>query len=143
MQKKQKTFIQRKEDVKREWHLVDVKGKTLGRVATDIAIKLMGKHKPTYTPHTDGGDYVVVTHARDIRVTANKAQSKMYYNHSGFPGGLRSRSLGEMLEKHPEEVIRRAVINMLPKNRLRKNRMVRLKIYVGAEHPHQAQFGEK
>lgn len=143
MKQKQKTFLQRKEDVKREWHLVDVKGKTLGRIATEIAIKLMGKHKPTYTPHTDGGDYVVVLNAREVKVTANKAETKRYYSHSGFPGGLRSRSLTEMLEKHPEEVLRKAVINMLPKNRLRKNRMVRLKIYVGSEHPHQSHFGEK
>lgn len=133
--------MQRKEDVKREWHLVDVKGKVLGRVATGIAVKLIGKHKPTYTPHTDAGDYVVVINAEQVVVTRGKADKKIYSQHSGFPGGLKQRTFTEMLEKHPEEVIRRAVINMLPKNRLRSDRMTRLKIYVGSQHGHESQLG--
>lgn len=135
--------MQRTEDVVREWHVVDVKNQILGRVATDIATKLMGKHKPTYTPHTDAGDYVVVLNASEVKLTRNKPLTKTYSRHSGYPGGLKTRTFTEMQEKHPEEVIRLAVINMLPKNRLRKNRMIRLKIYPGAEHPHQSQMGGK
>lgn len=143
MKNVQKTFMQRKEDVVRAWHLVDVKGQVLGRVATGIAIKLIGKHKPTYTPHTDAGDFVVVINAKDVVVTRAKAGKKIYHQHSGFPGGMRHRTFTEMIEKHPEEVIRRAVVNMLPKNRLRQDRMVRLKIYAGADHKYQAQLGGK
>ena len=110
--KNQQTFMQRKEDVTREWHLVDVKGEVLGRIATQIAEKLIGKDKATYTPHTDAGDFVVVINAREVVVTRDKAQKKMYYRHSGFPGGLKQRSFEEMIQKNPEEVIRLAVKNM-------------------------------
>jgi large subunit ribosomal protein L13 len=103
----------------------------------------MGKHKPTYTPHTDAGDYVIVINAREVQLTRTKPLTKIYSQHSGYPGGLKQRTFTEMLEKHPEEVIRRAVVNMLPKNRLRQPRMVRLKVYPGAEHPHQSQMGGK
>lgn len=141
MKQVQKTFMQRKEDVKRSWHLVDVKDQVLGRVATQIAVKLIGKDKPTYTPHTDGGDYVVVINAGEVKLTRNKANQKMYRSHSGFPGNLRERSFTEMQNKNPEEVIRLAVVNMLPKNKLRDQRMARLKIYAGSEHPHASQLG--
>jgi large subunit ribosomal protein L13 len=139
----QKTFMQRKEDVKRAWHLVDVKGKILGQVATTIAVKLIGKDKPTYTPHTDAGDYVVVINASLVAVTRDKADKKMYRQHSIYPGGLHERTFREMIEKHPEEVIRRAVVNMLPKNRLRDLRMARLKIYADANHNHASQLEGK
>lgn len=138
-----KTYMQKAADVDRKWHLVDVKGKVLGRVATEIAEKLIGKHKPTYTPHIDGGDYVVVINAADIAVTGNKMDDKIYYSHSGFPGGLKKKSLGEMMEKKPTDVIKKAVYNMIPKNRLRSPRMNRLKIYAGAEHKHSSQLAEK
>lgn len=141
--KKQQTFMQRKEDVTREWHVVDVKGQILGQVATDIAEKLIGKNKPTFTPHVDGGDYVVVLNAKLVTVTRGKELTKMYYRHSGFPGGLKQRTFEEMIQKHPEEVIRLAVKNMLPKNRLRDVRLARLKIYADAEHKHESQLGGK
>ena len=143
MKANQSTFMQRKEDVTRAWHLVDVKDQVLGRIATEIAVKLIGKNKPTYTPHTDAGDFVVVINARDVQVTRGKELKKMYRRHSGFPGGLHERSFAEMIEKHPEEVIRLAVVNMLPNNKLRDRRMARLKIYAGPEHEHQSQLGEK
>lgn len=143
MKKQQKTFMQRKEDVTREWHLVDIKDQVLGRVATQIAEKLMGKNKATYTPHTDGGDYVVVINADKVAVTGDKENKKVYYWHTLFPGGLKERTFQEMMDKHPEEIIRRAVKNMLPKNRTRNERMARLKIYVGEDHPHKSQLGGK
>lgn len=135
--------MQRKEDVTREWHVVDVKGQILGQVATDIAEKLIGKNKPTFTPHVDGGDYVVVTNAKLVTVTRGKELTKVYYRHSGFPGGLKQRTFEEMIQKNPEEVIRLAVKNMLPKNRLRDVRLARLKIYADAEHKHESQLGGK
>ena len=141
--KNEQTFMQRKEDVTREWHLVDVKGEVLGRIATQIAEKLIGKDKATYTPHTDGGDFVVVINARQVAVTRGKEQKKIYYKHSGFPGGLKQRTFEEMIRKNPEEVIRLAVKNMLPKNRLQGDRMARLKIYADAEHKHDSQLGDK
>lgn len=137
---KHNTFSQRKEDVTRHWHLMDIKGEILGRVATKIARRLIGKHKATYTPHIDGGDYVVVINASRVNVTRNKAKTKIYYWHTGYVGGLKKRTYSEMMEKNPQEVIRRAVRNMLPKNRLRKNRMARLKIFTNDEHPHQSQL---
>lgn len=135
--------MQRKEDVTREWHLVDVKDKVLGRIATEIAVMLIGKNKPTYTPHTDAGDFVVVINAREVAVTRGKELKKIYYRHTGFPGGLKQRTFEEMIQKNPEEVIRLAVKNMLPKNRLQGERMARLKIYEGAEHKHASQLGGK
>ncbi len=134
-----KTFMQRKEDVQREWFIVDATGKTLGRLASEIAKILMGKHKPTYTPHVDGGDFVVVVNAEKIHATGKKLDKKIYYRHTGYPGGLKETTLREMLQKKPEEVIRLAVRGMLPKNKLRDRRMKRLKVYAGPEHPHKAQ----
>ena len=134
-----KTFKLRKEDVKRDWFLVDAEGKTLGRLASEIARILMGKHKPTYTPHVDGGDFVVVVNAEKVRVTGKKLKKKIYYRHTGYMGHLKETKLKDMLKEKPEEVIRLAVRGMLPKNRLRKHRMKRLKVYAGPSHPHTAQ----
>ncbi|WP_457677886.1 50S ribosomal protein L13 [Thermovibrio sp.] len=134
-----RTFMQRKEDVKREWYLVDATGKTLGRLASEIAKLLMGKHKPTYTPHVDGGDFVVVINADKIHVTGKKLDKKVYYKHTLYPGGLKETPLRKMLQEKPEEVIRLAVRGMLPKNKLRDRRMKRLKVYSSSEHPHKAQ----
>ncbi len=134
-----KTFMQRKEDVQRDWYVVDATGKTLGRLASEIAKILMGKHKPTYTPHVDGGDFVVVVNAEKVFVTGKKLDKKVYYWHTGYPGGLKQATLRELFQKKPEEVIRLAVRGMLPKNKLRDRRMKRLKVYAGPEHPHKAQ----
>jgi len=141
--KKYRSFSQRKEDVKRDWHEVDAKGKVLGRLATEIAEKLIGKHKVTYTPHIDSGDFVVVTNAELIEVTRNKAEKKIYYWHTGFPGGLKQRNFAEMIKRNPEKVIVRAVKNMLPKNRLRSDRLARLKVVVGTQHPYKAAIKAK
>jgi len=138
--KTNKTYSQRKEDVNRDWHLVDVKGKVLGRIATKIAVQLIGKNKATYTPHTDAGDYVVVVNAKKVELTRGKKDKKMYRWHTGFPGGLKEMVFSDMIQRKPEEVIRRAVKNMLPKNKLRKDRMARLKIYAAEEHPHKSQI---
>jgi large subunit ribosomal protein L13 len=143
MSRKQNSFSQRKEDVVRAWHLFDVKGKVLGRVATEIAIKLMGKEKAEFTPHIDAGDFVVVTNASLVEVTRNKAEDKIYYSHSGFPGGLKQINFKKLQEKNPQEIIRRAVKNMLPKNKHRDLRMARLKIYVDENHKHQSQLKGK
>ena len=123
----------------RNWLLVDANGRTLGRLATQIADALRGKRKPEYTPHIDTGDFVVVINAEKIHVSGNKRTDKRYYRHSGYPGGLRSRSLQEMLDRRPEEVIRHAVKGMMPRNRLARKQLTKLKIYAGAEHPHAAQ----
>lgn len=136
----QKTYMQKTSDVKREWHLVDAKDKVLGRLASEIAEKLIGKHKKEFTPHIDAGDYVVVINAQEIAVTGNKEDQKKYYRHSGFPGGLKVRTLGEVRETFPERIIEKAVKNMLPKNKLQSPRMTRLKVFAGAEHPHGAHF---
>lgn len=133
--------MQKASEVVRSWHLVDASGKVLGVVATEIARKLMGKDKKEYTPHIESGDYVVVVNATEVAVTGNKRESKMYYRHSNYPGGLRSKSFAELIEQKPEDVITLAVKNMLPKNRLRDVRMARLKVYAGAEHKHQSQLG--
>jgi large subunit ribosomal protein L13 len=123
----------------REWYVVDADGKTLGRLATQIADMLRGKRKPEYTPHCDTGDFVVVVNAEKISVTGKKRTDKIYYRHSGYPGGLRSRTLNEMLERRPEEVIRKAVTGMLPRNKLARQQIKKLKVYAGPEHPHAAQ----
>lgn len=136
----QKTYVQRKEDVVRKWHLIDADGLILGKLAVDAAQKLIGKSKATYTPHIDGGDYVVVINASKIIVSGNKADKKTYYHHTGFAGSLRELSFSQMVDRDPEEVIRLAVKNMLPKNRTRDDRMARLKVYAGSEHKHQAQL---
>lgn len=132
--------MQKRAEVKRNWHLVDADNQILGRLATQIAEKLIGKNKPTYTPHIDGGDYVVVINAANIKVTGNKEQGKLYHSYSGFPGGLKEMNFADLLEKQPERIIEKAVYNMLPKNKLRSGRMARLKVYAAAEHKHQSQL---
>ena len=134
-----KTYVANPDDRERNWLLVDAEGQTLGRLATQIADALRGKRKPTYTPHVDTGDFVVVVNAEKISVTGQKRQEKMYYRHSGYPGGLKSRTLNDMLERRPEEVIRLAVKGMLPRNRLARKQITKLKVYAGPEHPHAAQ----
>jgi large subunit ribosomal protein L13 len=134
-----KTYVANAADRDRRWLLVDADGKTLGRLATQIADALRGKRKPEYTPHVDTGDFVVVVNAEKIAVTGNKRADKRYYRHSGYPGGLRSRTLAEMLDRRPEEVIRRAVKGMLPRNRLARKQLTKLKVYAGPDHPHAAQ----
>jgi large subunit ribosomal protein L13 len=134
-----KTYTATSADRQRDWFVVDAAGQTLGRLATQIADALRGKRKPTYTPHVDTGDFVVVVNAEKISVTGNKRQDKRYYRHSGYPGGLKSRSLEEMLARRPEEVIRIAVKGMLPRNRLARKQLTKLKVYAGPDHPHAAQ----
>jgi len=136
------TVMQRKEDVTRDWYHYDAEGKILGRLAAEIAKKLMGKNKVTYTPHIDGGDFVIVTNMEKIAVTGKKLTDKMYYNHSGFPGGLRERRLEEVLAKKPEEALMLAVKRMLPNNKLGREQLTRLRVFVGAEHTHAAQKPE-
>jgi large subunit ribosomal protein L13 len=138
-----RTFQATAQDRERSWYVVDAQGKTLGRLATQIADVLRGKRKPTYTPHVDVGDFVIVVNAEKIAVTGNKREKKLYWRHSGYPGGIRSRTLGDLLEKRPEEVIRRAVKGMLPRNRLARQQLRKLKVYAGPEHPHQAQKPEQ
>ena len=137
-----KTYVATPLTRERNWLVVDATGQTLGRLATQIADVLRGKRKPTYTPHVDVGDFVIVVNAERISVTGNKLQEKRYYRHSGYPGGLRSRSLGEMLDRRPEEVIRHAVKGMLPRTRLGRAQLRKLKVYAGPEHPHAAQQPE-
>ncbi|MCE3265739.1 MAG: ribosomal protein [Solirubrobacterales bacterium] len=137
-----RTYQANAQDRERDWYVVDAQGKTLGRLATQIADVLRGKRKPTYTPHVDVGDFVVVINAEKIAVTGNKLEAKRYWRHSGYPGGIRSRTLGEMLQRQPEEVIRKAVKGMLPRNRLARKQLTKLKVYAGPEHPHQAQKPE-
>jgi large subunit ribosomal protein L13 len=134
-----KTYSAKPGEITREWYLVDAEGKTLGRLATQIADTLRGKRKPQYTPHVDTGDFVIVVNAEKIAVTGNKLDQKRYYRHSGYPGGLRSRTLREQLDRRPTEVLRVAVKGMLPKNRLARQQITKLKIYAGPEHPHEAQ----
>jgi large subunit ribosomal protein L13 len=134
-----KTYSAKPGEITREWYLVDAEGKTLGRLATQIADTLRGKRKPQYTPHVDTGDFVIVVNAEKIQVTGNKLDQKRYYRHSGYPGGLRSRTLREQLDRRPTEVLRVAVKGMLPKNRLARQQLTKLKIYAGPEHPHEAQ----
>lgn len=137
-----KTYVATPADRQRDWYVVDAEGKTLGRLATAIADTLRGKRKPEYTPHIDTGDFVIVVNAEKIRVTGDKLATKRYYRHSGYPGGLRSRTLEEMLEQKPEEVIRLAVKGMLPRNRLARQQLKKLKVYAGPDHPHAAQKPE-
>lgn len=130
----QKTFMQRPEDVQREWHLVDASGRVLGEVAAEVAEFLTGKNKPSFTPHVDGGDYVVVINASNVEVTGRKEQNKMYYRHSGRPGGLKQENFATLLDRDPQQVIERAVKGMLPKNKQQTPRLRRLKVFAGAEH---------
>jgi large subunit ribosomal protein L13 len=134
-----KTYTAKPTEREREWVLLDANGKTLGRLATQIADLLRGKRKPAYTPHIDTGDFVVVVNAEKVAVTGSKRTDKRYYRHSGYPGGLRSRSFEEMIARRPEEVIRLAVKGMMPRNRLARKQITKLKIYAGPEHPHVAQ----
>ena len=134
-----KTWNAKAEDVERRWFVVDAEGQNLGRLATRIADTLRGKRKPTYTPHVDSGDFVVVVNAEKIAVTGNKLDDKKYYRHSGYPGGLRVRTLREQLDRQPTEVIRGAVKGMLPRNRLARRQITKLKVYAGPAHPHEAQ----
>lgn len=137
-----KTFMQKKETVERKWYVVDAEGQTLGRLATKVATVLRGKHKPTYTPHVDCGDYVIVINAEKVVLTGNKLDDKMYYNHSGFPGGLRERNAKTMIEKYPEEMVERAIKGMLPHNPLGRAMGKKLFVYAGADHKHEAQKPE-
>ena len=134
-----KTFMEKKENVDRKWYVIDAEGVTLGRLATKVATILKGKHKATYTPHVDCGDYVIVVNAEKVKLTGNKLNNKMYYNHSGYVGGLRERNAKTMIEKYPEEMIERAVKGMLPKNSLGAQMYRKLFVYAGAEHNQQAQ----
>jgi large subunit ribosomal protein L13 len=137
-----KTWTAKTHEIERRWYVVDAEGQTLGRLATRIADTLRGKRKPEYTPHIDTGDFVVVVNAEKIAVTGNKLEQKIYYRHSGYPGGLRERTLAEELRRRPTEVLRKAVKGMLPRNRLARQQITKLKIYAGPEHPHQPQNPE-
>jgi large subunit ribosomal protein L13 len=134
-----KTYNAKPGEISRDWYVVDADGKTLGRLATAIADTLRGKNKPQFTPHVDTGDFVVVVNAEKIAVTGKKLDEKIYYRHSGYPGGLRQRTLREQLGRRPTEVLRKAVKGMLPRNRLARQQITKLKIYAGPEHPHEAQ----
>jgi large subunit ribosomal protein L13 len=134
-----KTYNAKPGEIERNWYVVDADGQTLGRLATQIADTLRGKRKPQYTPHVDTGDFVVVVNAEKIRVTGKKLDEKLYHRHSGYPGGLRSRPLRDELERRPTEVLRKAVKGMLPRNRLGRAQLTKLKIYAGPDHPHGAQ----
>ena len=134
-----KTYSAKKESVVHDWYVIDAEGKTLGRLATNIAVRLRGKHKPTYTPHVDTGDFIIVVNADKIRLTGNKTADKLYYHHTGYPGGIRSQSAAVLLEKKPTVILHHAVKGMLPKNRLGRHLIKKLKIYTGNAHPHQAQ----
>jgi large subunit ribosomal protein L13 len=138
-----KTYTAKPGEVTRKWWVVDAEGKNLGRLASEIAIVLRGKNKPQYTPHVDTGDFVVVVNAGKVATTGNKLTGKIYYRHSGYPGGLKSRTLGEMLQRRPTEVLRKAVKGMLPKNRLAAQQLGKLKLYAGDKHPHAAQKPEE
>ncbi len=134
-----KTYSTKAKDVEHQWHVIDASGKTLGRLATQIASLLMGKHKPTYVPYLDTGDYVIVLNAAKVRVTGKKAKQKTYYHHSGYPGGMKAETFEKMLAAHPTRVIEHAVKGMLPHNRLGRAMFKKLKVYAGDNHPHQAQ----
>ena len=134
-----KTYSAKPKEIEQHWYLVDAEGQTLGRLATRIADTLRGKRKPEYTPHIDTGDFVVVVNAEKISVTGKKREDKIYYRHSGYPGGLRERTFAEEIERRPTEVLRKAVKGMLPRNRLSRRQLTKLKIYAGPEHPHEAQ----
>ncbi len=134
-----KTFSATKEQTSHEWFVINAEGKTLGRLASQIAHRLRGKHKPVFTPHVDTGDFIVVVNAEKVKLTGNKLKDKKYYNHSGYPGGLKARSAEDVLQKKPTELLYHAVRGMLPKNRLGRKMLKKLKIYSGTTHPHQAQ----
>jgi large subunit ribosomal protein L13 len=141
-QNKMRTYVVSQEEITRKWFVVDADGKTLGRLASEIARILKGKHKPIYSPHLDVGDYVVVVNAERVAVTGRKMDQKMYYRHTGYPGGIRESNLRDLLARHPTYAVKFAVRGMLPKNRLGRKMIRKLKIYAGPEHPHQAQQPE-
>jgi large subunit ribosomal protein L13 len=134
-----RTYVAKPSDRERNWYVVDANGLTLGRLSTQIADTLRGKRKPAYTPHIDTGDFVVVVNAEKIAVTGNKRADKLYHRHSGYPGGLRTRTFQDMIDRRPEEIIRLAVKGMMPRNRLARKQLTKLKVYAGPEHPHVAQ----
>ena len=134
-----KTYSAKAESVERDWYIVDAADKTLGRLATEVASRLRGKHKPEYTPHVDTGDYIVIINAEKVTVTGNKATKKIYYSHTGYPGGIKDITFEKLMEKAPERALQSAVKGMLPKGPLGREMFRKLKIYVGSEHPHSAQ----
>ena len=134
-----KTVSVNKESVTREWYLVDATDKTLGRLSTEIANRLRGKHKPEFTPHVDTGDYIVVVNAEKVKVTGNKTTDKVYQHHTGYPGGIKTITFDKLIDKAPEQIIEKAVKGMMPKNKLSRSMLTKLKIYAGGEHPHAAQ----
>ncbi|MDX1468871.1 MAG: 50S ribosomal protein L13 [Acidimicrobiia bacterium] len=134
-----KTYSPKPGDIERSWHLVDATDLPLGRLASEVATILRGKHKPTYAPHVDGGDFVVIINAEKVAVTSGKSQSKIYYRHSGYPGGIKAETFEALLERRPEAVIERAVRGMLPKSKLGRKMIRKLKVYTGSDHPHEAQ----
>ncbi len=134
-----KTYSQKASEIQRDWLVVDAENQVLGRLASQVATLLRGKHKPTFTPSLDGGDYVIVVNAEKIRVTGDKANQKIYYRHTNYPGGLKQTPYKVMLQKHPDRIIRLAVKGMLPRNRLSRRMLLKLKVYAGPEHPHTAQ----
>ena len=134
-----KTLSAKPESVRRDWYVVDAAGKTLGRLSSEIASRLRGKHKPEYTPHVDTGDYIVVVNAEKVKVTGNKSTEKVYHHHTGYPGGIKSISFAKLIDRAPERIIEKAVKGMMPKNKLSRSMMTKLKIYAGGEHPHSAQ----
>lgn len=136
------TLSAKKENVERKWYIVDAAGKTLGRLASNIATRLRGKHKPIFTPHVDTGDYIIVINVKDIGVTGNKLADKVYYSHSGYPGGIKSITLEKLMAKHPVDALSKAVKGMLPKGPLGRDTFAKLKLYAGNEHPHSAQQPE-
>ncbi|MDD4568748.1 MAG: 50S ribosomal protein L13 [Tepidanaerobacteraceae bacterium] len=133
------TFMAKKEEVKRDWYVIDASGKPLGRLATKVAMILRGKHKPTYTPHVDTGDYVVIVNADKAILTGKKMDNKMYYNHTGYPGGIKAQNFRSFMSKSPEKVVYKAIWGMLPHNVLGRQMIKKLKIYKGEQHPHEAQ----
>jgi large subunit ribosomal protein L13 len=139
MSLRQKTHIVKTDDIERDWFVVDAEGETLGRLASEVAKVLRGKHKATYTPHLDLGDYVVVVNASKIAVSGNKMDDKIYYRHTGYPGGIRLMTLREQLARHPTFAVKAAIRGMLPKNRLGRRMLRKLKVYAGPDHPHRAQ----
>src|SRR5690606_1160914 len=134
-----KTYVPKESEIERKWYIVDAEDAVLGRLATEVASILRGKHKPQFTPHLDAGDYVIVVNAEKVRVTGAKENQKMYYRHSRYPGGLRSMTFNQMIEKHPERVIEAAVRGMLPKNALGRRMLRKLRVFTGPDHPHAAQ----
>ena len=139
LQRDMKTLSIKQEDVRRSWYVIDATGRTLGRLSTQIAIRIRGKHKAEFTPHVDTGDYVVVINAEKVRVTGNKLDDKIYNHHTGFPGGIKSISLAKLMQKSPEKVVEMAVKGMMPKSKLGRSMISKLKVYAGSEHPHAAQ----